>query len=516
MSPLGNLQLATLILILATFMVYDCEAEEVEFTVPPMIGGFSHGPGNNVISFPTSRLVVNPRMLTVPALNPALPLAISTAGPAPIAFPGTRTIQQAQVLYRNKEVLDAGMPAGTIPGSIVLTSQQTVGDINTLFGSTSQTFDLIAVEPPPASYTTAVDAVFQSGTTVAGVTRFNPTTSGALRSAQTEPAMAGDPINQALMAGDLVDVFYAYDYVASLAVPSPSADSLIGRSSVATHTTPIPHDRIYFDYSLVNNAVPIARRSSFSRFTLGLEKLLNEDGLSMEVRIPFAASLDHEFALENGMGADQTQMGNALVVLKQLLGANHMMAVSGGLGLSLPTGNNVDIHNLAGTPLLEFDNETTHFKPFLAAAIVPDEHWFATMFVEYDMAGGTNRVRLNLDGSGLQSVGRLRDSTHVLVDMSVGYWFHPHGSWEFIHKVAPIMELHFDRGLGDSTTVRGNSYRIIDISDDREFLNIVVGATLDLHEHRYVSMGYVTGLGGDGSQSDGEFRLSLNLPFTFK
>lgn len=491
-------------------------AEEVKFTVPPMIGGFSHGPGNNVISFPTGRLVVNPTMLTVPTVNPSLPLSITTAGPVPIAFPGTRSIQQAQLLYRNGEVLDTGMSAGIIPGNTVLTSQQTVGAINAQFGTTPQTYDVIAVAAPPASYTAAVDSVFQAGTTVAGVTRFDPTTSGALRSAQTEPAMAGDPINQALAGGDLVDIFYAFDYVASLAVPSPSADSLLGRSSVATHTTPIPHDRIYFDYSLVNNAVPIARDSSYSRFTLGLEKLLNEDGLSMEVRIPFAASLDHEFAIENGMGANQTQMGNALVVLKQLLGANDIMAVSGGLGLSLPTGNNVDIHNLAGTHLLEFDNETTHFKPFLAAAIVPDDHWFATMFIEYDMAGGTNRVRLNLDGSGLQSVGRLRDSTHLLMDMSVGYWFHPHGSWDFIHKVAPIMELHFDRGLGDSTTVRGNSYRIIDISDNREFLNIVVGATFDLHEHRYVSMGYVTGVGGDGSQSDGEFRLSVNFPFTFK
>jgi hypothetical protein len=511
-----SLRLISLLATVPFLAVKNAPAEEVEFTVPPMIGGFSHGPGNNVVSFPFNRLVVNPAALMVPAQSGALPLMISQPGPVPISIPGTRTVQQAQMIYRQRGVLDAGTLAGTIPGNIVLTSQLSVDALGTQFSSTPQVFDLIAIEAPPATYTSAVNAIFQAGTTVPGVTRFDATTSGALRSAQTEPAMAGDPINHPLATGQMVDVFYSFDYVASLAVPSPSADSLIGRSSVATHTTPIPQDRIYFDYSLVNNAVPLARSESFSRFTLGLEKLLNEDGLSMEVRIPFAAALDHEFSLENGMGGNQTQMGNALIVLKQLLAANHSMAVSGGLGLSLPTGNNVDIQNLAGTPLLEFDNETTHLKPFLGFAFVPDDHWFATAFIEYDMAGGTNRVRLNLDGSGLQSVGRLRDSTHVLADLSVGYWFHPEGSFDFIHKIAPVMELHFDRGLGDSTTVRGNSYRIIDISDDREFLNLVVGATVDLHEHRYVSMGYVTGIGGDGSQSDGEFRLSLNFPFTFK
>lgn len=482
--------------------------------IPPMIGSFSRGPGNGRLMFPIDRLIVVPQDNALGALGAGgAPVTFSGAGPVNINRPGTvSTVGGLQTLFRQKLRLPPQNVVGTIADTATFTTTQTLDEVNAAFAATLQPYDVVGVQPPPGTYNTAVDTAFQAANTINGQTVFDPTTSGVIRSGRTESVA---PLNQPLMAGEMLDAFYAFDYVVNVPIPSPSADGLVGRSSVGANTSAVPTNRLYFDYSLVKNGVPFNRSENFDRYTIGIEKTMGEGEFSVEVRLPFAASMDHQLVLENGRGASQVETGNALVILKHELGSNEHMLISGGLGLSLPTGSDVEVNSAAGKRLVRLVNESLHMKPFLAMALVPDEHFFMQSFIEYDLPAGRNEAELNLDGMGLQQIGRIRDASHLLWDVSAGYWSDTDDE-SMIRRWAPVMEFHFDKGFSDGSVVRGNSYRLFDISQDREVANILAGVTFDLHEGKYFSFGYGTGIGGNSSSSDGEFRATLNWPFDFK
>lgn len=487
--------------------------------IPPMIGSFSRGPGSGRLMFPIDRLIVVPKDNVLGALGAGgAPVTFSGAGPVDINRPGTvSTVGGLQTLFRQKLRLPPQNVVGTIADTATFTTTHTLDEVNAAFAATFQPYDVVGVQPPPGTYNTAVDAAFQTANTINGQTVFDPTTSGVIRSGRTESVAPAplSPFDRPLAAGDMLDAFYSFDYVVNVPIPSPSADGLLGRSSVGANSSAVPTDRLYFDYSLVKNGVPFNRSENFDRYTIGIEKKIGEGEFSVEVRLPFAASMDHQLVLENGRGAAQTETGNALVILKHELGSNEHMMISGGLGLSLPTGSDVEVNSAAGKPLLRLVNEALHMKPFLAMAFVPDEHFFMQSFIEYDLPAGRNEAEVNLSGMGLQQVGRIRDASHLLWDVSAGYWSDSDDE-SMIRRWAPVMEFHFDKGFSDGSVVRGNSYRLFDISQDRTVANILAGVTFDLHEGRYFSFGYGTGVGGNSSSSDGEFRATLNWPFDFK
>ncbi|NQV23143.1 MAG: hypothetical protein HQ518_02150 [Rhodopirellula sp.] len=482
--------------------------------IPPMIGSFSRGPGNSRLMFPIDRLIVVPQNNILPALGAGnAPVTFTGPGPVDIARPGSiATVGGLQTLFRQKFLFPPQTVVGTIADNTTFTTVQTLDQVNAAFAATLQPYDVVGVQAPPGTYNTAVDTAFQTANTVNGQTVFDPTTSGVIRSGGTEPVA---PFNQPLAPGDMLDAFYAFDYVVNLPIPSPSADGLLGRSSIGANTRAVPTDRLYFDYSLIKNGVPFSRNQNFDRYTFGIEKTIGEGEFSVEFRVPFAASMDNQLILENGRGASDIKTGNALVILKHELASNEQMMISGGLGISVPTGSDINVNNAAGKPLIRLENESTHMKPFLAMAYVPDSNFFMQSFIEYDLPAGRNGADVNLDGLGLQKVGRFRDASHLLWDVSAGYWSDSNDdSW--IRRWAPVMEFHFDKGFSDGSVVRGNSYRLFDISQGRRVANILAGVTLDLHEGRYFSLGYGTGVGGNSYRSDGEFRATLNWPFDFK
>lgn len=525
--------------------------------LPPVVGSYSRGPGESSLRFPVDRVIVS--NLQVPVASVLTPVPLTAAAPvggSPLTLnpgsgtfnilsstssifdvPASMTAQQLQTYYRLCTGHTPYTLEGTVASEAVITSL-TASEINAAFAATGQPYDLVGVNAPSNAIQTAADGVLDGANTINGTTVYDPTTSAAIRSKNTETS---GTLNGPVNAGDQFDVLYAFDYVVDMAVPSPSADGLFGRTTVATNGVVRTTNRLFFDYAIVNNALPTSRAESIDRFTLAWERTFGEGHFSLEGRITMAAALDNRIILETGAGPSQTEFGNMLLVAKQELYIDDVTAVSGGLGMSLPTGSDVNVDNAAGVPILALDNESIHFKPFLAAIWVPDHHWFFQGFFEYDIAGGTNRAMLNLDGlallnqdqgrPGLQNVGRYRDASHLLFDLQVGHWFgevhddhghddHGHGyddhedEWSLIPKRwAPIVEVHYDQGMSDASVLRGNSYRITDISQDRELLNLLVGGIFDMGHDRTLSVAYVDGVGGDGSAGDGELRFVINWAF---
>ena len=539
--------------------------------LPPVIGSFSRGPGEASLRFPVDRVIVTSLQVPVAGTLTPQPLtANNPVGGSPLTLvPGGGTFnilrgsnltifdsaspvtaQQLQTFNRLCTGFQPFTVVGTV-GSENVVSTLTTAQIDAAFAATGQPYDLVSIVDPSGNLLNAANGVLAAANAVNGTTIFDPTTSAAIRAKDTETSGV---LNGSVNNGDLFDALYAFDYVVDMAVPSPSADGLFGRTTVGTNGVVRTTNRLFFDYSIVNNALPTSRAESIDRFTLAWERTFGEGHFSLEGRINMAAALDNRIILENGAGPSQTEFGNMLLVLKQELYVSDCAVVSGGLGMSLPTGSDVAIDNLAGVPILELDNEAIHFKPFIAGILGPDDHWFFQGFFEYDVAGGTNNALLNLTGQGLRKVGRYRDSSHLLFDLQAGYWFgeshddHGHGGGHGGHddhggghddhggghddhgghgghddheeepfwmpqRWAPIVELHFDRGMSDASVLRGPSYRITDISSDREAVNMLFGSIFDMGHDKTVSVAYVTGVGGDGSSSDGEFRMVLNWPF---
>lgn len=488
------------------------------FELPGMLGTFNNGPGQKVVTFPIDRLIATPGGFIVPGGAPAgSPLTISQPGPVTIFDPGNfRTIRQIQTEYR----LGLGTPSGTAVGAIAapatFTTVPTLTEINAAFAATpppygnASAYDIVSVVAPPPAYQTAFDATFDVANATPGTTVFNPTDSGILRTNGTDIT---PPFTDPLAAGQSLDAFYAYDYVTSLAVPTPSGDGFIGRGLVSHNNSVLPRDRVYFDYALLNNTLPGSGPGNLHRFAFGLEKIIVEN-LSFEVRFPFAATLSDRIDTLGGIASDSAEFGNAMFIVKRVFAQSDAAVLSGGIAITAPTASDIEAVTPEGTPVLRFRNHASHLKPFLAGALIPDEHWFVSGFLEWDLPAGTDPVFLNPDGGGLRKVGNLRDSSHLFFDLQAGYWMNgPESGW--FHRWAPLVELHADYGLGDSSTVTGTNYRIIDISDNRKAINMLFGAILDFEHGRSLTLGAGTGVGGDGSQSDGEFRAVLNWPFVF-
>jgi hypothetical protein len=66
---------------------------------------------------------------------------------------------------------------------------------------------------------------------------------------------------------------------------------VVGRTKIADDNSPLPRDRFIFNYDYFNNA-SLGSGIDVSRISLGVEKTFLDQQASVELRIPFASTLD--------------------------------------------------------------------------------------------------------------------------------------------------------------------------------------------------------------------------------
>ncbi|MFM9058171.1 MAG: hypothetical protein ACKOSQ_03420, partial [Planctomycetaceae bacterium] len=158
-----------------------------------------------------------------------------------------------------------GIPAGavpltTVPGPIVM------GVTNPAGGPGS-------IVQPGNDYPVYADRAFQSlYPGVTGMTVFVPSASGFV----PVPITSGVQTN---------DSYAFYDYVVDTAVLMPGAN--VGFVKLSENVSPLPRDRVYFNYSYFHNALIGDIRNDVNRFTPGFEKTFADGWTSIEVRTPF-------------------------------------------------------------------------------------------------------------------------------------------------------------------------------------------------------------------------------------
>ncbi|MDX1966029.1 MAG: hypothetical protein SFV23_02550 [Planctomycetaceae bacterium] len=307
---------------------------------------------------------------------------------------------------------------------------------------------------------------------------------------------------------------------------SPGSGSVVGRSKLAENGSPIPHDRVFLNYSFFDGVPFTPSGISVHRFTPGFEKTFFEGRASYEFRAPFASTLNSNIQDDGSSDGGASEFGNLTNYFKYLVYTDDVWSHSIGLGVTAPTADDVRIVNGSGAALLQIRNDAFHVLPFYGFLWTPTDRWFCQSFFQLDLDANGNRVELSgLDSSGnptgqFQNIGRVTDATFLYGSLSVGYWlYRDDTATRRLTGLAPMFELHYNRSLQGEDVVRGSvpgtgSYQIGLGAGDVEILNATFGLNAALGRNAVLTAAYVTPLGGGVDQQfDGELRLFANWYF---
>ena len=360
---------------------------------------------------------------------------------------------------------------------------------------------------------------------------FNPPESGAignpnLVAASTAPFMIGDflgvprapsavaviptpgfPAPPSFVFGSADDPFI---------VASPGGGGFIGRNKLAENVSPMPRDRVFFNYSLFTNVPlnPAGGGSNVNRFTPGFEKTFLDGLTSLEIRTPFATTLNSNVIADGVTNSDDLQFGNLTLAVKGLIFRSDVFNASTGLQITVPTGPNITSSLSNGTTVYKVDNQSVHLMPFLAGLYTPDDYFYAQGVVQVDVDSNGNTLAVNqFDGAGVNSVGRLRDATFLYASLGGGYWVY-RDTETWITGISPVAELHYNRTVSSPNVVTAGPNNFASSHDSIEVINVVLGCNFEINQSSMLTLGYSTPLGGGSDrQFDGEFRAFVNYRF---
>jgi len=290
---------------------------------------------------------------------------------------------------------------------------------------------------------------------------------------------------------------------------------------------PMPVELVGGPFPPVVQLQTVSRSYDLDLFTFSVESMLVDELLSLELRLPFSATLASDLDLPTGiatgsvsswspgfgvfdvtptpeltLGREETEWGDATVILKGLLSRSKSFALSGGLALGMPTGKDtslvvtdylgllfdftpaevgsavpgprwvdVGLENMR-TRTIEIENETWYLSPFLAAAAAPTRRAFWQGFLQVEVPLGQNHVTYDrsykfadpftfsefLFGftdvlDDVHAEFELQEQTLLHCDVGGGYWFYLNPGARKLRGIAGLIELHYTTTLNNADTV---------------------------------------------------------------
>lgn len=246
---------------------------------------------------------------------------------------------------------------------------------------------------------------------------------------------------------------------------------------ITENTSPIPRDRLYYNFHYFDNAFAASIGGVNSdidvrRHELGVEKTFWCGLASIEVMVPFSNTIKSELDASDADLTD-TEFGNVNVALKGILYQDCCgKTLSAGLGVDIPTADDVTFTD--GSFFFELENEVFTLSPFVGWQVArPCCNLFTQGFVQLNVPLSDNPITAD-DGSGAfeRSVD---DLLRVNIDVSVGYWLR-HDCCG--NGLALIGELHYTRSLEDEEIVLDPSDNVLFQQDEIEILNATAGVTM--------------------------------------
>ena len=287
----------------------------------------------------------------------------------------------------------------------------------------------------------------------------------------------------------------------------PSGGGSVRRVKIGENNSPIPRDRLIFNYNFFNDV--IGDIGDVNRYTVGFEHTLFSDNNSIEVVFPMASSLDVD-QIAGGIRSTDTEFGDLTVVFKQQLFDREEFLVSAGVGLTVPTGDDARVFLPTGQQIIDLKHSSTHLLPFLGMLHTYESGWYWQSFLQLDFDLNGNPISADMTGANLQSVGVLQDQTLMFVDFGVGYWLRSPD--QGTPAVAGTAELHWVGTLQDADTVNAAGMNITSVSNRYDVLNLSLGASVLVNESFTIRPAMVIPLAdGDGEQFDYEAMVQMNF-----
>lgn len=297
-----------------------------------------------------------------------------------------------------------------------------------------------------------------------------------------------------------------------IAMPLAGGDR---RFKITEQTSPIPMDRMFFNYHVFTNAVGDANGNEIdlNRYVFGLEKTFWNGMASLEIRVPF----------EGGVSSNQTQMirspiqnrgtefGNISLVPKFLLLREPGFALSTGLGIAMPTASDAVLES--GSVRVEFENESWQLQPFIGVYRCCGRSW-CIFYTQADFTTVGDTVS-SFDNSAMVDRGIYNNQNLLHFDLSAGYWLYQNNRRR-MRGIAGIGELHYTTTLNDPDSVTAgrpsNGDVLTNPYGSLNSLNLTAGIRLFVGDNNTVTFSGAAPLRkGDGSDLfDGEISLQIN------
>jgi hypothetical protein len=309
----------------------------------------------------------------------------------------------------------------------------------------------------------------------------------------------------------------AGDWGATHRLPIAGGGVGVRQFSIAQNNSPVPRDRVYLDYGFFND-IPGGIQDA-SRYTLGFEKQHLGGLASWELRIPFTSSVDHDQIVPS-IDAQQRshfEFGNLLAVWKGLFYYTDDSAWTAGLGVSIPTANDVQWSLANGQRIAQVRNDAVHLLPYVAVS----HHWglrgFAQTFAQFDFDVNGNAVYGNSPDStipGFPMIGRINDPSMFSSSTSIGYWLYENDAAMWLSGLAMVTEFHYASTLQSADIVSGNGLTLTENSRRTDILNLTVGTQMRVRTQGQVGIGVAIPLNsGDDQQFDYQVLVQANRSF---
>ena len=472
----------------------------------PSLIGDGCAPSSSTSTVAVGRIVIiAPRLVADASGNLVGPLRAQVASFTDGRFNSVQAIQAA------------GYPAFLLP-AVQLGDVPGTPPVSLPIGGTSPGAGITALSSPDV-YTATADDTFATSPQL-----------DTSRYADNNPRTVYDAASSgALPSGKESDAFLFYDYLVQIDSTALVPGLNVGFTKLTENASPIPRDRVYFNYSYFHNANISAARADVNRFVPGFEKTFFDQWTSIELRTPFAGTLSNvQDVAGNGAcgGVSEyrdVEFGNMSVIFKSFLIQRPTWGISGGIQVLLPTADSVFIGgvNQLAQPvnLVYVENQSVHTMPFVGAVWAPTERWFNQCILQIDVDSNGSPVYVNADQQAgiarqqLASAGRVQLPTLLYASFSTGFWLYT-ARGAGLTGFSPMLELHVNQGLTAFQPVDAYGYVLGNDPGSVSVINGLVGCNVEWNRRSTMTFAYVTPLGGGFDRFfDGEMRAFVNWRF---
>lgn len=290
-------------------------------------------------------------------------------------------------------------------------------------------------------------------------------------------------------------------------IPVPGPGVAARRVKISENFSPEVRDRVFFNYSFFNNAY--GNLGDISRYIIGSERILMEDLVSFEARLPLAGTYGSFQAVDQPESRN-FELGNASFISKVVLLRRQNLLFSGGMGFTIPSADDTVLTN-GNREIVRIENETFHLLPFLAAQLRLTRKTVFQTYLQLDVAANGDPVLANLTGGPLPNIGKFNDSTLLHADVAMNRQIYQGGQGNFLRAVLASGELHYTGTLQSSDIVANNGFTYQNLQPNFDIVNSTFGLHMLLGKKLVatpaISIPFSTGL---NRQFDYEAIIQLN------